>query len=404
MRDSSKSELFDSPPPSAPAAPASSAKASQLKVLPPEKGQLNPAQQRFNKLLAKVDKLGHKLQDFERLADKVRGPHLARVAEVERQTVEGQRQMVLFLHERLQRKGLTAAQQKTARAILKSLLHQHMQMGMDVDIDDPAMMELRALYKVEEEAELQNKALCDEALDMAQDVLGDALDRETLKGFETTEEVLEALLEQVRAHEETEQERQAARRAKRPATERQRQAQAQEQDAKAALRSIYRQLASALHPDRETDAAERERKSALMVQANTAYERGDLTALLHLQLQAEQVDAEHIARMADDKLAALSLLLKQQVATLERQLMEAEMRLSSELGVVVRASMKESAVLHLLMDEAEMHTHWLRQVHTDLERVREDDAQLKRWLREQADFARQQAKQEAFFAHLGGIF
>ena len=145
---------------------------------------------------------------------------VARVAEVERQTVEGQRQMVLFLHERLQRKGLTAAQQKTALAILKSLLHQHMQMGMDVDIDDPAMMELRALYKVEEEAELQNKALCDEALDMAQDVLGDALDRETLKGFETTEEVLEALLEQVRAHEETEQERQAARRVQRERTRR----------------------------------------------------------------------------------------------------------------------------------------------------------------------------------------
>lgn len=380
------------------------AKASQLKVLPSEKGQLNPAQQRFNKLLAKVDRLGRKLQDFGHLADKVRGPHLARVAEVERQTVAGQRQMVLFLHERLQRKGLTAAQQKTALAILKSLLHQHRRMDMDADIDDPAMMELRAFYKLEEEADLQHKALCDEALDMAQDVLGDALDREALKGFETTDEVLEALLEQVRAHEETEQERQAARRAKRPPTERQRQTQAQEQDAKAALRSIYRQLASALHPDRETDPAERDRKSALMVQANTAYERGDLTALLHLQLQAEQVDAEHIARMADDKIAALSLLLKQQVATLERQLIEAEMRLGSELRVMVHASMKEAAVLCLLEDVMEVHTHWLEQVHIDLDRVREGDAQLKRWLREQADFARQQAKQEAFFAHLGGIF
>ena len=37
---------------------------------------------------------------------------------------------------------------------------------------------------------------------------------------------------------------------------------------------------------------------------------GDLTALLQLQLQAEQVDEAHIAQMADDKLAALSLLLR----------------------------------------------------------------------------------------------
>ncbi|MFX4717623.1 molecular chaperone DnaJ, partial [Acinetobacter baumannii] len=88
--------------------------------------------------------------------------------------------------------------------------------------------------------------------------------------------------------------------------------------------SIYRQLASALHPDREPDPVERERKSALMSQANAAYERGDLTALLQLQLQAAQVDEAHIAQMADDKLAALSLLLKDQVKTLEGELGDAE--------------------------------------------------------------------------------
>ena len=80
------------------------------------------------------------------------------------------------------------------------------------------------------------------------------------------------------------------------------------------------------------------------------------------------------------------------------------MRLGSELRVMVHASMKEAAVLCLLEDVMEVHTHWLEQVHIDLDRVREGDAQLKRWLREQADFARQQAEQEAFFAHLSGIF
>lgn len=373
-------------------------KVSELKVLPSEKNPLSPAQQRFNKLLAKVDKLGRKLQDFERLAGKVRGPHLECITELERQEFVVQRQMLLFLHERLQRKGLTAAQQKTARTIVKILLHRQ------ANDSDAEVMALHAAYGLAEDAQLQSQALDEEMLNMVEDAMGGALDRQALEGLETPEQVLEALMQQMHAHDAAKQERQAARRAQRPPTERQRKTQEQEQDAKATLRSIYRQLASALHPDRETDPAERERKHTLMVQVNTAYERGDLTALLHLQLQAEQVDAEHIARMADDKIAALSLLLKQQVATLEEQLMDAEMALSSELGVLVRASMKEAAVLHALLDEQETQTQWVQQQRDDLERVREGDAPLKLWLREQAMLAREQAEHDAFLAHLNGSF
>ena len=50
-------------------------------------------------------------------------------------------------------------------------------------------------------------------------------------------------------------------------------AQEQAQDAKAALRSIYRQLASALHPDRRPDPVGLEPGGALMSQANAAYGR-----------------------------------------------------------------------------------------------------------------------------------
>jgi hypothetical protein len=42
-------------------------------------------------------------------------------------------------------------------------------------------------------------------------------------------------------------------------------------------------LASALHPDRQTDAQQREVKTGLMQQANQAYARSDLLALLALQ-------------------------------------------------------------------------------------------------------------------------
>lgn len=399
MRPSFETGISGDVPPSAPDNPAAPVCAAHLKVVPSVQGKLTAAQQRFNKLLAKVDSLGRKLQDFARLADKVRGPHLDRMAELERAMAEGRWQMVLFLHARLQRKGLTAAQQKTARQMVQALLPPPQGAegteGADgvAPADAAVLAQLRAAYAPDTAQPVQDSELFAHMMDMAESALGRPLDREALQGMESPQQLMEALLGQVQAHGEAEQERLAAHRAQRPTTPRQRKIQEQEQDAKAALRSIYRQLASALHPDREPDPAERQRKGALMVQANTAYERGDLMALLGLQLQVEQVDAAHIARMAEDKIAALSLLLKQQVAALEEQLLEAELRLGHELGVAVTASMKEASLRRLLQREQHMHADWVEQMHADLQRVR-DDAQFKRWLREQADLARCQAQEE----------
>lgn len=399
MIDSSQTDLFGEVPSPAPAAPG----VARLKVLPSGRHKLSPAQQRFNKLLARVDNLGRHLHELQQLADKVRGPHMDRMAELERLMDEGRRKMLAFLHERLQRKGLTAAQQKVAREILQSLLPPP---GLG-DESVPELAELRAIYAPpssnEDGPSGQTDVLREQMLDMAQDVLGDALDRDALADIDSPQAFMEALLQQARAHQEAQEERQAARRSRRPPTARQRKAQEQVQDAKAALRSIYRQLASALHPDREPDPAECERKSALMSQANAAYERGDLTALLRLQLQAEQVDAAHIAQMADDKLAALSLLLKEQVATLEGQLADAEMHLGFDLGVPVSARMSQALLSRLLQEEQEALAEVVSQMQEDLERVR-DDAQLKRWLREQAALAREQEREDALLARLGGGF
>lgn len=97
MMDSSQTDLFGDVPSPAPAAPG----VARLKVLPSGRNKLSPAQQRFNKLLARVDNLGRQLQELQLLADKVRGPHLDRMAELERQMDEGRRKMLAFLHERL---------------------------------------------------------------------------------------------------------------------------------------------------------------------------------------------------------------------------------------------------------------------------------------------------------------
>ena len=150
---------------------------------------------------------------------------------------------------------------------------------------------------------------------------------------------------------------------------------------------MFRQLASALHPDRETDPQERHRKNELMSQANAAYDRRDLTALLHLQLHIEQVDPESIGRMADDKVKALSQLLQQQLSALQQELQDLKMQLCHEFDLPGHvAIVPANLIFHLNQTRLELE-HQLRDMEHDLTQV-QDDGDFKRWLKEQARLAR----------------
>jgi hypothetical protein len=104
-------------------------------------------------------------------------------------------------------------------------------------------------------------------------------------------------------------------------------------DADASLRRLFRQLASALHPDREPDPDARQRKTALMSEANAAHARKDYLALLDLQRRAALDGADAQAPMPDDKRQALTLLLKAQVADLERERARTQQSLVHEFQV-----------------------------------------------------------------------
>jgi len=87
-----------------------------------------------------------------------------------------------------------------------------------------------------------------------------------------------------------------------------------------------------LHPDREPDAAQRERKTALMARANRAYDADDLMTLLTLQLELEQIDADGIAALPDVRLRHYNRVLKEQQATLEGELALLQMPACAVMG------------------------------------------------------------------------
>lgn len=151
-------------------------------------------------------------------------------------------------------------------------------------------------------------------------------------------------------------------------------------DADVALRLIYRKLASALHPDREPDEAERLRKTQLMGQVNAANDTKDLLTLLRLQLQVEQINPLAIATMADDKLKSYNRMLKSQAKTVQIELKNLQDRLRSQWGLITYKPITLDSVESTLRGKI----NFLRSQNTNMQEqlcMIQDDKYLKAWVK-----------------------
>lgn len=95
--------------------------------------------------------------------------------------------------------------------------------------------------------------------------------------------------------------------------------EAEAQNISQSIREVYRKLASALHPDKEQDALERDRKTALMQRVNIAYNDKDLLKLLELQLEVEQIDQTEINNISEERLKYYNKILTEQSKELQME-------------------------------------------------------------------------------------
>jgi len=386
-----QSSLFEEDPPPGAAAgtarhsahesepsPASSAVLTVAALRFGEPG-LSVAQQRFNRLLERNETLARRIAALQAMADAHRSQHTQKVHALEGKRDALMRDMVHLLDERLRRPGLSRTQQRQAREILCGLATPFALAG---DEAMRAMHDAHGEHSFEEQQRVEAQA----AQEFMEDVLGQSFDEEV--DFSDPEAVLRASMEQMRRAAQADQAKRDAHKTRRAKPARLKKAEAEAQDAHAALRTIFRQLASALHPDRETDPAERARKHVLMSEANAAYDRRDLLALLQLQLRADLADGQAVARLAQDKLAALTVLLKERADLLQRELAGAEQRLRMEFGLEPYAAISEGALRRHIAEQQSALQYDIGQMQRDLRTIR-DDAALKRWLREQHRAARE---------------
>jgi hypothetical protein len=127
--------------------------------------------------------------------------------------------------------------------------------------------------------------------------------------------------------------------------------QAEEQDVSQSIREVFRKLASALHPDREQDPVEHQRKTALMQKVNVAYGNRDLLQLLELQLEVEQIDQNAMNAVSEDRLKHYNKVLTEQSSELQQEIDSITFGFRANADLPIGFALSPSKVMALLQTD-----------------------------------------------------
>lgn len=266
---------------------------------------LRPAQRRFNTLLKQVEKLRAELARWHHFTDE----HMRRIGAELAPRAARLREEQIVLARLLDRQMTHAGLGKRHRALLRELL-----IGLlSTLLEEEESPELIALYdRYASVSRADEQRLDFELLQaLADDLPGDFGPYE---GKPNAEDFAAWLHDHLQASEE-EAPRRRGKRAE-PAKA----AQSEGALDAPALRSVFRRLASKLHPDRESDAGEQQRKTALMQELNAAYAAGDLLRVLELQQSVDARAADALADLDDAQLKPYLSVLQRQVKQLRAQI------------------------------------------------------------------------------------
>ena len=361
---------------------------------------LSAQQKKFNRHVERIAEQRQLLADWQQAMAVYRERYGREAVPLHQAHVALQVEWVQFLDAQSSGKTLTKADRRT----LSEAITDRLAALIDAVPDEGTRASLKEIYNRHsgsdydaEEAE-GNEAAKEMAEAMARELFGVELDLQDAD-VESPEDLLRRVDEQMRARQaEAEQHRQAHRaaRARKPSA-RERKAQEEASQATQSVREIYRKLASHLHPDRESDPAERDRKTALMQRVNQAYADNKLLDLLQLQLEIEQIDTAHIAGLSEERLKHYNRVLAEQLAELQQEVQQGEMQFVMEFELDPYQSWKPAGLMRELraqLQSVEYQNLLLRQ---QLNALRADPAALKGWIKAERRQQKEQASTDSWF-------
>lgn len=348
-----------------------------------EKKPLSNAQKQFNSLIKKIDAQKKLLQEWQEtipLYNQKIGGEYDKLWD----TYNDYRAELVHLFDRAYDDKLF---KKTDKAKLKHLI---------ADISG----ELIAAHGKEELKELHDKYSEDDfdSIQQETDAMAGEFVKSMLQGMfgvdigddvdiSSPEKIRAAMQEKLQEVQEREAEmqRQAEeRRSKRKKTakqlEKEAKQQMEEQNLSKSIREVYRKLATVLHPDREQDETERERKTAMMQRVNAAYDKKDLLQLLELQLEIEQIDQEHINNIAEDRLKYFNKILREQLQELQQEIFGLEQSYMIRLQIPPFEQLTPKRLMLHLANDIRSVKRDIAALKQDLQTFR-DLTNLKAWLK-----------------------
>ncbi|AOI89510.1 molecular chaperone DnaJ [Burkholderia pseudomultivorans] len=345
-----------------------------------ETTRLSKARKTFNALVEQIDKRRERLGAWEAVMPAFQKKFVDGLLPLEQASSALRIRLVHLLDDAFLKKGLSKAEQRILSGLIADMARDLLDVGDDA--------QLKIVYKRHGASGIDSDAMTDRkaAKTKAGPTPGDepADDLDTLSPDELAARIqaeLDAQFERDMASHAA-REAQRARRRKAP---RQAAAQARREAEQAAssrsIREIYRKLASALHPDREPDPREQERKTVLMQRVNDAYAKGKLLQLLELQLEIEQIDQHAIDSFGEERLARYNGILEEQLRELDQEILHVEADFRRTYGIASSVKLAPDTVMRMLARDMASVQRGIHELNVAL-REFEDLDKVRDWLKD----------------------
>jgi hypothetical protein len=311
----------------APRVPASPS--TKLIIGPGAKETLNKGQQTFNRLVRKLEKLRRELEETNADLGRKLAFYGQNIHPLEQEFAALRQEGVKALYSFYQDKKLLS---KKDRATLRKMIGTQLSAVFPYLSDEPDD-ELKEIFAAVEGVSYE-QAAAEDFHTMKDDIagifsqMGFDVDLGGFRHDMTEEEAMRqmrGILDNLQEQAETQDAAPPKRKPTKKQLEREARAQQVEEAKAKNIATIYKQLARVLHPDLEPDPQRKEQKENLMKQLTAAYDKGDLHALLRLELEWIHKEESNLDQLSGEKLAIYNQVLQEQVAELQL-----EIRLAAE--------------------------------------------------------------------------
>ncbi|MBH9551784.1 J domain-containing protein [Inhella gelatinilytica] len=352
-----------------------------LTIPQPHNAVLTPAQRKFNQLQKQIDSARQKLAAWDAAVPPFAAAFAQQVLPLRAEALQLRREVALQLDAWLaEPKAWTQGEREVMRDIACDIAFEALE-GHDLPEAERARWTALHDRHADRELEAEQAAHLEALKAMLAEQTGLDLEGEA---FADPQELFQHVRARLQDERDEEEALAAERKAKRKPTAAQARRAAEQEaiktQAQKSLREVFRKLASALHPDRAPDEEEATRRTALMQRVNAAYAAEDLLALLSLQLEVEQIDAQHLKGASEAQLKHFNAVLQEQLEELQGEVHQRAVQFCAQFQLNPERQ-PDPARLSPLMNQAQ--AAWRAEVYLanrDLQSLY-DRALTKRWIK-----------------------